>query len=82
MTNKERLEELYIAAFNADDINLCLEIADRLKVLAPAVGVDGGLVQQFIEALDELLHCSENGHEIIPHRFDYCLRTFEVKLIE
>ena len=87
MTQMERLEECYNAAYNADDINLCLEIADRMKMLAPAAPVDGNLVQAFTESLDQLIHISENTEKDnplrgTPHRFAYCGHEFEVKLID
>lgn len=79
---REMLDQCYKKALEQDDTNLAVEIADKLKGLAP-IDVPDERIQKFIEALDEMIACYEviGKRKDTPYSFEYGGQNFEVKII-
>lgn len=84
MNYADKLDECYKKALEQDDVNLALEIADRMKGL-PAEGVLVGVderITAFIEALDSMAVKFEAGDSFPPYSFDYADHIFEVTMLK
>jgi Zn-dependent peptidase ImmA (M78 family) len=82
-TYREMLEECYKKAIEADDVNLAVEIAERLKT-APVGQVTDERIQKFIEELDKMVSEKDdptNENVTYRYQFEYGGQKFEVKII-
>ena len=78
-TQQEMLFEIYMASIKEGDLNLALEVADKLWGVA--VEVPDERIAKFIAMLDDAVQAKENHEGREPYTFEYGGQNFEVKIL-